>query len=118
MRIIINTTDDNQVRLYLMLWQGALRLTDAEFQVLEAIVKRYLKLKAEGINESYIPELLFNTKARKELQQEVKYSQHYFNNVVKLLKDKKIITPVQDTYYISDRRVIPTPEITFKFVRK
>lgn len=117
MRILINTNDDNFVRLYLMLWRTALKLTEAEVTVLEAIVKKYLKLKSEGVKDSYIPDLLFTTKVRKELQESVGYSENHFNNVVKTLKDKKIITKIGDSYKIADQRVIPVPEITFKFVK-
>jgi len=117
MRIIINTNDENFVRLYLMLWRTALRLTDSEVIVLEAIVKRYIKLKSEGVKDSYIPDLLFTTTARKELQEAVGYSENHFNNIVKTLKDKRIISKVGDSYTISDPRVLPVPEITFKFVK-
>lgn len=117
MRILINVNDDNCVRHYLMLWKSALRLTDSEAIVLEAIVKRHLILKSEGVRDSYIPDLLFTTQARKKLQEEVGYSENHFNNIVKTLKDKRIIAKSGDSYRISDQRVIPVPEITFKFVK-
>jgi DNA-binding MarR family transcriptional regulator len=116
MKITVNTTDENYIFLYLHIWKSTFKLTDAELNVLEAIVRRYNRFKAEGIKEDYIPDLLFTSRARKEMQDALGYSQQHFNNVVKVLKDKKIIAPVRDTYYIRDRRVIPTAEVTFKFV--
>jgi hypothetical protein len=117
MKIIIDITDDSRVRSYLRLWKSVFRLTDSEALVLEAIVNRYLKLQSEGVKDPYISDLLLNTKARKELQESVGYSENHFNNIVKALKDKKIISKIGDGYKIADQRVIPVSEITFKFVK-
>lgn len=115
MIVQLKTTKDKFSKLYLMVWNGSLNLSKQEMNLLSLLIDKYTKLVEEGVPKEYIWSILFSTESRKELQKDMgEISIHYLGNILKMLKDKKVIHEYNSTYML-DSKIIPTKELTFKF---
>ena len=102
------------IKQYILLWNGMLQLTEAEVDLLNTFIVRYLDLKKRISTEEERYELLFSTRNRKEIKTELGISEQVFNNRFSSLKKKGIIKSTTNSYKI-DNKLIPLHNVTFKF---
>lgn len=104
------------IKCYLTLFNGALKLTSTEIDILEAFIKEYAVLSKSEITEEQISMLLFNTTTKKSIRDKVGItSEHSFNNCISSLKKKGVIVKDSFGYKIASK-LIPAKSVTFNFV--
>lgn len=114
-KVVKAILDYNQwVRYYIYLWNGSIKLTEAEIDVLCLFLLKYLELKSSISSESDLYEILFSTRTRRDIKEKLNISEQVFNNRFTALKKKSIIIQIKDTYKINPM-MIPLKEVTFKF---
>lgn len=77
--------------MWLMLLQPFLKLRDQERQVLASLLYYRHTIEQQVKNKSIIDELLFNTKTRKKIREELDIESYSFNNILSSLRKKKLI---------------------------
>jgi hypothetical protein len=102
------------VENYITLWNGGLKLTDKEQEVLVVVIDTYNEILL-ATKEPFASELLFSTKSRKVMMEKLGLNPQGFNNYFKGLKDKGVIFE-KDDYYQLNPIIIPQTEILFKFI--
>lgn len=103
------------IRYYIYLWNGSIKLTEAEIDLLALIIDKYFELKTTINSESALYEVLFSTKQRRDIKEKLSISEQVFNNRFTALKAKGIITqPNKDEYRLTPM-IIPLKEVVFKF---
>lgn len=114
-KVIKATLDHNQwIRYYIYLWNGTIKLTEAEIDLLELFILKYFELKTTISSDTELFEVLFSTKKRREIKEKLNISEQVFNNRFNAIKKKHIITEVDNEYQL-DPMIIPLKEVTFKF---
>lgn len=114
-KVVKAILDYNQwVRYYIYLWNGSIKLTEAEIAVLCLLLLKYLELKSSISSELDLYEILFSTRTRRDIKEKLNISEQVFNNRFTALKKKSIIIQIKDTYKINPM-MIPLKEVTFKF---
>jgi hypothetical protein len=101
-------------KTFITLWNGGLKLTEKEQDVLLALIESYQRFEADGLREPYISKMLFATDNRKKLLKVLGLTPQAFNNYFKGLKDKRAIFEEDDSYVLNPL-LVPTVEIGFKF---
>jgi len=100
---------------YINIWNGTLKLTDKEKDILYELLYRYINLMQQGLFEPYIGPLVFSKQSLSDIKKKLGISSQGMNNYKNQLIDKRIIKEEAGTYYI-EPRLIPQEEITFKFI--
>jgi hypothetical protein len=114
-KVVKATLDFNSwIRYYIYLWNGSIKLTEAEIDLLEMFLSKYFELKQSISLDSELYELLFSTKKRKEIKEKLNISEQVFNNRFTALKKKSIILENNGVYRLNPM-IIPLKEVTFKF---
>lgn len=103
------------IRYYIYLWNGSIKLTEAEIDLLALIIDKYFELRSTISLESELYEVLFSTKKRREIKEKLNISEQVFNNRFTALKKKGIITNLIKDEYQLNPMMIPLKEVTFKF---
>ena len=101
-------------KTYLRVYLAPKRLTEKELSVTASLVTRYSKLAEDNVKEPYASTLLFSTKSRKELVDELSVSNAHLNNTFKTLVVKGILAR-EDGEYLINPELIPASELTFRF---
>lgn len=113
-------TKENFYEMYYKALNGYLSLTPREFEILVG----FCNIQAQHSNLDYTPEqlskLIFGPTSREKIRTQLGISPYNLNNVLKVLKSKKIILTREDgTYYISPQIYVPLNEteysVQFKF---
>jgi hypothetical protein len=115
--IKITTTKTEFPKLYLMIWNGTLGLTDKEVDVFSSILDKRRELSSDGLQEPYLSELLFSTRTRKELCDRLGVSSYNFQNILGHLVSKRVLHKHSNGYVV-DERLVPRLDLTFKFIIK
>lgn len=102
------------IRYYIYLWNGSIKLTEAEIDLLALFIDKYFELKSTISLESELYEVLFSTKKRREIKEKLNISEQVFNNRFTALKKKNIIRDINSEYSLNPL-IIPLKEVTFKF---
>jgi len=114
-KVVKATLDHSSwIRYYIYLWNGSVKLTEAEIDLLELFIYKYFELKSTISSDSELYELLFSTKKRREIKEKLNISEQVFNNRFTALKKKNIIKEVNQEYSLNPM-IIPLKEVTFKF---
>lgn len=116
MKIDINTTEEKYTTLWLVIWQGALKLTPREIEVMAAVLDKYIELDKAGLKSPYIFKLCFDADARKEYCERLGVSSFNLTNILSGLKEKGAIQE-NDGLLIIATQLLPKEEITFRFVK-
>lgn len=103
------------ITYYINIWNGTLKLTDKEKDILYELLYRYINLMREGLREPYIGPLVFSKQSWSDIRKKVGVSPQGMNNYKNQLIAKRIIVEGDETYYI-EPRLIPQEEVTFKFI--
>lgn len=104
------------VKAYLMLFNGNLKLTPTEIEILECFINKYLELSKLIKDEGLLNNTLFSTDIKKEIKVKTKMSSDYnFNNYVQNLKKKSVILVDKKGKYSLNKAVIPVESVTFEF---
>lgn len=103
--------------IYLKTLNGHLSLTNRELEVLVEICK----IQAQNINKGYSDEqlskIVFSTSSRKLMRSHLNISSFNLNNIIKVLKDKKILLDMDYGYKINPNVFVSDQEdqsINFK----
>lgn len=102
------------IRYYIYLWNGSVKLTEAEIDLLALFLSKYFDLKNTITSDTELYEVLFSTKKRREIKEKLNISEQVFNNRFTALKKKNIIREVNQEYSLNPM-IIPLKEVTFKF---
>ncbi len=102
------------IRCYIYLWNGSVKLTEAEIDLLALFLSKYFDLKNTITSDTELYEVLFSTKKRREIKEKLNISEQVFNNRFTALKKKNIIKEVNQEYSLNPM-IIPLKEVTFKF---
>ncbi len=114
-KVVKATLDFNSwIRYYIYLWNGSIKLTEAEIDLLELLLIKYFDLKSTISSESELYESLFSTKKRRDIKEKLNISEQVFNNRFTALKKKNIILETKGEYRLNPM-IIPLKEVTFKF---
>lgn len=104
------------VKAYLMLFNGNLKLTPTEIEILESFINKYLELSKVIKDENILNNTLFSTDIKKEIKVKTKMSSDYnFNNYIQNLKKKSVILVDKKGKYSLNKVVIPVESVTFEF---
>lgn len=102
------------IRYYIYLWNGSIKLTEAEVDLLALLIEKYFELKSTISSESELYEVLFSTRKRREFKEKLNVSEQVFNNRFTAIKRKKIIIEANNEYKLNPL-IIPVNEVVFKF---
>lgn len=94
--------------VWLTLLQPFLNLRDQEKKVLAALLYYRYTIEQQVKNKVIADELLFNTKTRKKIKEELEIESYSFNNILSSLRKKKLI--VNNTL---NSKIIPQVEPNF-----
>ena len=102
-------------RYYLVLWNGMLKMTEKELDLVEALVNKYLELSNVITDRKYLYEFLFNNQTQKDIRLKIGMKEQTFHNYKTSLRNKGVILMDKDGNQSLNEKVIPVQEITFKF---
>lgn len=78
-------------KVWLILMQPFLKLRDQEVTVLAMLLYYRYNIQQEVKNKAIIDELLFNTKTRKKIRDELELESYSFNNILTSLRKQDLI---------------------------
>lgn len=106
-------SNDNFYYMYLLAWNGFLKLSNKEIEILNELLIENERLVPENKN------LLFDTTIRKRIQKKLNISVYNLNNYISNLKKKSIIKEREDGLYLNPK-IIPKKKdevsLTFSFI--
>ena len=74
-KVVKATLDHSSwIRYYIYLWNGSVKLTEAEIDLLELFIHKYFELKSTISSDSELYEVLFSTKKRREIKEKLNIS--------------------------------------------
>lgn len=92
MKISIPTKDNaGSARVFLAIMQGFHGLKGQEFEVMSYLLAEYLNLSEEVKRDSAIFELLFSSKSRKTMGEELSIDKARLGNILSALRRKNIL---------------------------
>jgi hypothetical protein len=112
-----NTEVSELYGVYFRVMNGVLKLTKKELEIASLIYNKFLEIKKDVSNPKIANELLFSTRNRKEIREQLGMSVLLFNNYIKALKEKNIILVNDDSLSVNPNLAVPTSKgvsITFE----
>jgi len=111
----INTDVLGLSKAYLTLFNGSLKLTDKELDLLSLLLDKYLEFREEGLQEPFLSKFVFSTETKKEVQVQFGINGTYFQNIVASLVKKQALMSQGSGLYTFNAGLIPRKEIGFSF---
>jgi hypothetical protein len=111
----VNTDVLGFSKAYLTLFNGSLKLTERELDLLSLLLDRYMDFREEGLKEPFLSKFVFSTEVKREVQQELEINSQYFQNIISGLAKKGVIQPKGSGLYTFVKDIIPREEIGFRF---
>lgn len=113
-------TKDNFYSSYLKAMNGYLELTGREFEVLVELCKLQAQYLQLDYSQAQLSALIFGATSRKLIRTHLNISPYNLNNVLKTLRDKKLILIAEDkSYSLNPQLFVNNDEleytITYKF---
>jgi DNA-binding MarR family transcriptional regulator len=79
-------------KVWLTLLQPFLKLRDQELKVLAVLLYYRHTIQTQVKSKTIVDELLFNTKTRKKIKEELNIESYSFNNILSALRKRGLIT--------------------------
>jgi hypothetical protein len=111
----VNTKKLGLSKAYLTLFNGSLRLTDRELDLLSSLLDKYMELRGEGLKEPFLSKFVFSTEIKREVQSIMGINSQYFQNIVSNLVKKGVLSAEGTGLYTFNPSIIPRKEIGFRF---
>lgn len=111
----VNTEELGLSKAYLTLFNGSLKLTDKELDLLSLLLDRYMEFREEGLQEPFLSKFVFSTETKREVQSTFGINSQYFQNIVSNLAKKGVLVPQGSGQYTFIPSIIPRKEIGFIF---
>ena len=111
----VNTKILGLSKAYLTLFNGSLKLTDRELDLLSLLLDKYIEFKQEGLKEPFLSKFVFSTEIKREVQGTMGINSQYFQNIVSNLVKKGVLHAEGSGLYTFVPNIIPRKEIGFKF---
>lgn len=109
---IPTTSERDFIKNYLLLFNGTLKLTGKELDVLAEIVRRYLDMYTE-VKEPYLSQLVLSAEYRREMCNNLDIESANLNNRLASLREKGVF--VEGERFELNSMLIPVRKIIFKF---
>lgn len=114
MEISAKVDRQTHIRVYLQIWNGGLKLTDKELEIMQKFLTIYFEYKDGGVSEELIEDLVFSTKSINRLKEELKISKQNYSNYKMSIVEKKALREINGELSFNPM-LIPQKSITFKF---
>ena len=111
----VNTDVLGFSKAYLTLFNGSLKLTDRELDLLSLLLDKYMDFKEEGLKEPFLSKFVFSTETKREIQAESEINSAYFQNIIANLVKKGVLVAQGGGQYLFVPNIIPRKEISFRF---
>lgn len=111
----VNTEELGLSKAYLILFNGSLKLTERELDLLSLLLDKYIEFRDEGLNEPFLSKFVFSTETKKDVQKSMDINAQYFQNIVSGLVKKGCLGPLGHGQYKFNPSLIPRKEIGFSF---
>ena len=116
MKIVkVNTDKLGFSKAYLTLFNGTLKLTDRELDLLALLLDKYMEFKEQGLQEPFLSKFVFSTETKREVQAALGINSQYFQNIVSNLAKKGVLIKEGAGLYKFIPHIIPQREIGFSF---
>lgn len=96
--------------IYLKTLNGHLALTKRELAVLVELCKTQSKYQSQGYTDSKLSKLIFGSSSREEIRTTLDMSPFNLNNIIKSLKEKKILILEDKRYTINPRLFVSSTD--------
>lgn len=113
--IKVNTDKLGFSKAYLTVFNGSLKLTDRELDLLSLLLDKYLEFREEGLKEPFLSKFVFSTETKRDIQTQLEINSQYFQNIISNLAKKGVIVSQGSGLYTFVPQIIPQREIGFKF---
>ena len=100
----------HHIDLWLTLFQGGVRYTSRDKEVLAEFILAYLLLKSKGLIEPYLSKEVFGAEVRKSVRESLEISSFNLTNILAALKTKGCV--VNDKI---NPQLLPEKELLFEF---
>ena len=107
---------EHLVKNYLEIFNGGLKLTDKEFDIVKEFVLIYLKYSEDGVKEPTLSEFTFSNKNIQRVKTVLDISKQNWNNYRNKIIEKKAVIEKDGELFLNPV-IIPQEEITFKFIK-
>jgi len=111
----VNTAELGLSRAYLTLFNGSLKLTERELDLLSLLLDKYLEFRGQGLKEPFLSKFVFSTETKKEVQKSMDINAQYFQNIVSAVVKKGCLSALGHGLYVFNPNLIPRKEIGFSF---
>ncbi len=111
----VNTAELGLSRAYLTLFNGSLKLTERELDLLSLLLDKYLDFKEEGLIEPFLSKFVFATETKRDVQKSMNINAQYFQNIISGLVKKGCLKPLGKGLYAINKSMIPRKQIGFSF---
>jgi len=112
---IVNVKTDHLSHSYLTLFNGKLKLTEKELDLLSLLLDNYLEFREQGLQEPFLSKFVFSTEIKKKVQKKLGINSQYFQNIISGLTKKGAVIKQGAGLYTFPPQVIPRKEIGFRF---
>lgn len=114
MELTAKVNKEQWVSNYINIFNGGLRITQKEKDLLAEYLLIYVDLIKDGLKEPYLSKLVFAKENVAEIRKKLNLSSQSYNNYKTQLKDKGVLK--EDNGLKVDPKLIPQKELTFKFI--
>lgn len=111
----VNTAVLGLSRTYLILFNGSLKLTERELDLLSLLLDKYTEFKEEGLIEPFLSKFVFSTETKKNVQKSMNINAQYFQNIISGLVKKGCLKSLGAGQYAINASLIPRKQIGFHF---
>lgn len=111
----VNTATLGFSKAYLTLFNGSLKLTDKELDLLSLLLNKYIEFREQGLREPFLSKFVFSTETKRDVQKEFGINSAYFQNIVSNLVKKQVLISQGAGLYTFVPNIIPRKEIGFHF---
>lgn len=111
----VNTDKLGFSKAYLTLFNGSLKLTDRELDLLALLLDKYLEFRDQGLKEPFLTKFVFSTDVKRDIQQELDINSQYFQNIISNLAKKGVLFSKGSGQYEFVPSLIPKRKIEFWF---
>ncbi len=105
----LKATERQFFKLWLMILQPFLKLRQQELKVLAELLYHRHSISKQVKNKAIINDLLFNSKTRKKIKQDLDIKTYSFNNILSSLRKKGVISENNEL----NKKIIPKVEESF-----
>ena len=111
----VNTAELGLSKAYLTLFNGSLKLTDRELDLLSLLSDKYIEFREEGLNEPFLSKFVFSLETKRDVQKSMDINPQYFQNIISNLVKKGCLGALGHGLYQFNPSLIPRKEIGFSF---